>query len=222
MRQTVSVIRTPYTSFAEQVEGLILPLPFGGHPALDFCNTFAGWGDDAHSGDYLRTYDHLAVWAAASGLTDEVTANRLRRRAAREPAQARAALDHAVRFRAALYEVLTSDGSPGAWRTVATDAQAAAAAALLDHRGDSVRWRLSDRAGLALPRLVVARAAAELLTSDARAHVGRCPGAGCGWLFLDPSGRRRWCTMATCGNRAKVRRHHERVRARAGRRPVTA
>ena len=54
---------------AERVEGLVLPAPLSGHPVLDFCNTFAGW-DGQESGDYLRTYDHLAVWAAAAGLLD--------------------------------------------------------------------------------------------------------------------------------------------------------
>ncbi len=31
----------------------------------------------------------------------------------------------------------------------------------------------------------------------------------CGWLFLDSSrgGRRRWCSMSTCGNREKASRH---------------
>jgi predicted RNA-binding Zn ribbon-like protein len=37
--------------------------------------------------------------------------------------------------------------------------------------------------------------------------VKACPGDSCGWLFLDPRGRRRWCIMATCGNRSKVRAH---------------
>lgn len=33
--------------------------------------------------------------------------------------------------------------------------------------------------------------------------------ARCGWLFLDSSrgGRRRWCSMSTCGNREKASRH---------------
>ncbi|TIU06903.1 MAG: CGNR zinc finger domain-containing protein, partial [Mesorhizobium sp.] len=36
-----------------------------------------------------------------------------------------------------------------------------------------------------------------------------CP--RCGWLFLDTSrgGKRRWCSMRTCGNREKVSRHRE-------------
>lgn len=35
---------------------------------------------------------------------------------------------------------------------------------------------------------------------------------GCGEIFHDrsPAARRRWCSMTTCGNRAKARRHRER------------
>ena len=38
-------------------------------------------------------------------------------------------------------------------------------------------------------------------------------GPSCGWLFLDTSGRRRWCSMTTCGSRVKMRRLYERRRA---------
>lgn len=44
-----------------------------------------------------------------------------------------------------------------------------------------------------------------------------CANDGCRWLFVDhsPAGRRRWCDMRTCGNRAKVARHRLRARKRA-------
>lgn len=44
-----------------------------------------------------------------------------------------------------------------------------------------------------------------------------CANDGCRWLFVDrsPGGRRRWCDMRTCGNRAKVARHRARVRQQA-------
>ena len=45
------------------------------------------------------------------------------------------------------------------------------------------------------------------------ARLHRCPGRACGWIFLDMSGRRRWCSMATCGSREKMRRMYERKRA---------
>ena len=43
-----------------------------------------------------------------------------------------------------------------------------------------------------------------------------CPGDECGWLFVDETGnaRRRWCSMAACGNRTKARRHYLRATAR--------
>ena len=41
-----------------------------------------------------------------------------------------------------------------------------------------------------------------------------CANDTCRWIFFDESrtGRRRWCDMATCGNRAKARRHRERAK----------
>lgn len=42
-----------------------------------------------------------------------------------------------------------------------------------------------------------------------------CDNDRCRWLFYDasPTGRRRWCDMASCGNRAKAARHRARVRS---------
>ncbi|WP_030736796.1 ABATE domain-containing protein [Streptomyces sp. NRRL S-31] len=64
-------------------------------------------------------------------------------------------------------------------------------------------WRAGDpvRATLAL----VARDALDLVASPAVDRVRDCAGAVCGALFLDTSrpGTRRWCSMGTCGNRAK-------------------
>lgn len=39
-----------------------------------------------------------------------------------------------------------------------------------------------------------------------------CDNDTCRWVFYDtsPTGRRRWCSMATCGNVAKARRHRAR------------
>lgn len=58
--------------------------------------------------------------------------------------------------------------------------------------------------------------AADLLLNPSRSQIRQCEGESCGWLFLDRSkaGRRRWCSMADCGNRAKVRRHYDKHLAR--------
>jgi predicted RNA-binding Zn ribbon-like protein len=42
-----------------------------------------------------------------------------------------------------------------------------------------------------------------------------CASETCRWAFYDasPTGRRRWCDMKTCGNRAKAARHRQRVKS---------
>jgi predicted RNA-binding Zn ribbon-like protein len=52
----------------------------------------------------------------------------------------------------------------------------------------------------------VARDCIDLLGGPLSGRVRNCSGEGCGVLFLDTSrqGLRRWCSMAACGNTAKV------------------
>jgi predicted RNA-binding Zn ribbon-like protein len=44
-----------------------------------------------------------------------------------------------------------------------------------------------------------------------------CANEGCAWTFFDSSrtGRRKWCDMNTCGNRAKAARHRKRLKVAA-------
>jgi predicted RNA-binding Zn ribbon-like protein len=81
----------------------------------------------------------------------------------------------------------------------------------LDHRhvGDPVEG--------ALARL--AESIARELSTGHPDRLRICANDECRWVFQDTSrtGRRKWCDMSTCGNRAKVARHRERQRAgRAG------
>ncbi|WP_214320095.1 CGNR zinc finger domain-containing protein [Nonomuraea sediminis] len=66
-----------------------------------------------------------------------------------------------------------------------------------------LRWAAEDPVAAMLA--LVARDALELVTSPAIERVRACAGEGCAALFLDGSrpGTRRWCSMDTCGNRAK-------------------
>jgi predicted RNA-binding Zn ribbon-like protein len=60
----------------------------------------------------------------------------------------------------------------------------------------------------------VVRSAADLLLSNQLKRVKQCQ--ECGWLFYDSTRNhsRRWCDMKICGNKAKARRHYERVKQR--------
>jgi predicted RNA-binding Zn ribbon-like protein len=193
------------------VDGLVLPAAVADEPALDFCNTRAGWGAPKPR-EYLTSYDHLVVWACEAALIAAPVAERLRRGAKREPAQADRVLERTLALRDSLYATCT-DSSLAAWDAAAAEARTASAAAvLIQDAPPGRRWVIPESAGLDLPALELARAAGALLASTDLEAVGRCPGEGCGWLFLDTRGRRRWCTMAVCGNRAKARRHAARAR----------
>ena len=194
----------------------------GGHPALDFVNTCAGWNGAPR--DRLGDYPALLAWADRSGAVPPAALEALRRRAADRPREADAALAAARAARAALYAVLHA-GATGATAApaalAALDARRieAATAGRLEAAaggGAVVAWSAA-RSGLRLVEHVVVAAGVALLAGPALARLGCCAGPDCGWLFLDRSagGRRRWCDMATCGNVAKARRHLARRRSAA-------
>lgn len=71
------------------------------------------------------------------------------------------------------------------------------------------RWRLEfigRESGLEWLLAAIARSAAELIVEGQNAPVKRCANSGCRLFFYDDSRtrRRRWCSMAVCGNRHKV------------------
>lgn len=63
-------------------------------------------------------------------------------------------------------------------------------------RDDSLDWLLA----------AIARSAAEIVVEGAKAPLRLCANPRCGLFFYDASRthRRRWCSMASCGNRSKV------------------
>lgn len=177
--------------------GLVQWLPWStsGNPALEFCNTCAGWG-----GERLRGYATLAVWAGHLDLIEDRQVTRLREQALRQPAEAAAVLDEARRFRTGLCACLTDPAGGRAFKAVAGVVEDAARLSVFTRGQDGLgRWQPSPSAGLRLPVCAVARSGGELLADSRRFTVRGCPSRDCGRLFLDESGRRRWCSLATCG-----------------------
>lgn len=80
----------------------------------------------------------------------------------------------------------------------------------VDVAADGVTVGRPRSAREALARLV--RDAVTLLAGAEAAHLHRCGDELCSSVYLDRTGRRRWCTDLSCGNRARVRAH----RARSG------
>jgi predicted RNA-binding Zn ribbon-like protein len=70
-------------------------------------------------------------------------------------------------------------------------------------------WKMEFQAregGLDWLLAAVARSAAEIIVEGTQARLRMCANPGCGLFFSDKSRthRRRWCSMAICGNRQKV------------------
>lgn len=82
------------------------------------------------------------------------------------------------------------------------------------------KWHLqfvARESGLEWLLAAIARSAAEILVEGNEAPVRLCANPNCGLLFYDDSrtGKRRWCSMAVCGNRHKVAEFQKRHAASA-------
>jgi predicted RNA-binding Zn ribbon-like protein len=73
---------------------------------------------------------------------------------------------------------------------------------------ERVRWTSAAQA-----LQPIARAIADLFVREDLTRVKHCAGNGCSILFIDrtKASKRRWCSMALCGNRAKSATHRARA-----------
>ena len=185
---------------------------------LDFANT-VDWRGSTRE-EFLRDYEDLLVWGRHSGALTEDQAKGLSRRARRDPAAAQDAYGKAIALRETLYRTFSA---LSARRPTNPDdlsrlnevlSESHSRMRLVPKNGGFILTWPEAQSELDLVAWVVARSAADLLTSDRLPRVHECVGQNCGWLFLDTSRNhsRRWCDMADCGNRAKARRNYARKR----------
>ena len=185
---------------------------------LDFVNT-----DEVHRGiarDSVHDFDALASWLGAALALDAERVMGLRRRAQQQPTGASAALMEAKRVRSALRRLAEHGATDEAIRL---DALAeinrvltrSAGTRRVELREDGTFARTFIPGGDAFAGLMipVVESAADALILGELGRVRRCADPRCARVFHDGTrnGRRRWCDMASCGNRAKAARHRQRV-----------
>lgn len=168
----------------------------GGALALDLTATLQARLSPAPR-ELLADAADLDRWLTAAGL-------------APDPAQAKAAeVALARRLREAIYVLASAPGAPDPAALAALNRIAAGVPAVpvLDDHG---AMRLIGPASALLTSL--ARDAIALLGSDRARRIHQCQSQSCAILFVDTSrsGDRRWCSMAACGNKAKVRAFRDR------------
>jgi predicted RNA-binding Zn ribbon-like protein len=171
------------------------------HRALDLTATVSGRKRNAPS-DALKSAADLARWLRAAGLGES---------AADESDLALARSLREAIYGLVLARVQGVSLSKSDLLTLNAIAAGHAPFVALSEDGvattfGSVRQLLT---GLALEAI-------GLIGSEQSSRLRQCEAESCAVLFLDESrtGERRWCSMASCGNRAKVRSFRQRSQVR--------
>ncbi len=189
---------------------------------LDFVNSDRSVRDHGHLADALDGFDSYVSWLSAARVLDAERAVAMLRRAQQQPTAASAALHEARRLRNVLRSLAEHSGIPHG------RAEETAISEINRILGRSARSRRVETrsyggfvrsgatvgdvfAGLLVP---VIESAADALVQGDLPRIHRCANPRCNRVFFDASrnGKRRWCEMATCGNRAKAARHRQKVR----------
>jgi predicted RNA-binding Zn ribbon-like protein len=189
-----------------------------GDLSLDFANT-AEFHASHHPEEYLNSYTDFLRWAALGRVVPAGSGQSLFKYALAHPQEAENTLVGVIALREALFHIFAARTQDQPVDEKDLDlfnhflSDALAHARLVFH-GDSAHWDWEGAENhLEAPLWPIARAAADLLTSENVERLGQCQDdRGCGWLFLDTSKNhsRRWCSMESCGNRAKAQRHYGR------------
>jgi predicted RNA-binding Zn ribbon-like protein len=192
------------------------PALIAGRLALDFANLAPSARD--------LSWDEFVSFLVDARLVSEDRATRLRPLLFTEAQAVDAVLLRILRLRESLRAIFTSilDGKPfpTSWVEPINEILRITEGhdELVAHKGTWSLQFVARESGLDWLLAAVARSAAELLVEGPRAPIRRCANPDCRLLFYDDSRthRRRWCSMALCGNRHKVaaflRRHSTRRR----------
>jgi predicted RNA-binding Zn ribbon-like protein len=179
----------------------------GNSLCLDFANS-VDWSVDGEpvKDEVLGTPADLRRWGLRLGLGES-----------KKPGVDELARAHELRT--ALHGAFTATAHgghprPAHLKTIAEHHAEAMTAARIEQAPDGAYKPTWPRGDPRRTRFAVVTDAVALLADPERLkRLRHCPGHDCGWVFLDLSGRRRWCSMDTCGSRAKMRRLYERQRA---------
>jgi len=190
----------------------------GGVLCLDLANTVS---DRQHmpGTDYVNNFDNLLYWAVKKAkVISEGTALVLQKRALAEPAKARQFCKEAIELRELIYHMFLQVSKNEAVSSGDLDTFNEIVKKYLPHLilrqkgrdfSEAWNWEADSFYQVLAP---VVKTAYELLLSDKLDRIKQCGSDHCGWLFLDTSknGKRRWCSMKTCGSNDKAIKYYYR------------
>jgi predicted RNA-binding Zn ribbon-like protein len=191
-----------------------------GDLSLSFTNT-NDWHASDHPEEILHTYNGLVLWAKSLQVVSSEEADQLWHLAGQRPLEAEEVYRRATQLRESLYRIFTAiirgeTFSERDFGTLNQEISSSYSNIRIRNKTEGFEWTW-DQNPEALDKVIwpIVKAAVELLTSDQLDRLGQCADdRGCGWLFLDTSRNRsrQWCSMESCGNRAKAKRYYNRTR----------
>lgn len=201
-------------------EGFTLPRLRAGSLCLDFVNTVdPRYGDERE--DYLTSYEALVRWGHYTNVLNKAQADGLIDRGRQVSEAAVGVLARALVLREALdalFEAIAEGVSPAddALAVLNPEFSRAMSHLQVQKQGTDFKWEWNEEA-LDTVLWAVARSAAELLVAPELDRLRICRNDDCRWMFLDMSKNRsrRWCSMDSCGNVVKQRRHQHKIRIEA-------
>ncbi|MEM9470689.1 MAG: CGNR zinc finger domain-containing protein [Pseudomonadota bacterium] len=160
----------------------------GGRLALDFVNTADWSGDGQIVHEKIVTQADIGAWLDRLDIDTPVAGIHI---------------PELLAYRLELRHLFLDSGDPSILNAA---------------RGISIASAVAPKRAAAdqpLHALLAVSALSILMDERERKRLKMCPGNGCGWLFIDETknARRTWCSMETCGNRAKAARHYARSKA---------
>jgi predicted RNA-binding Zn ribbon-like protein len=190
----------------------------GGELCLDFTNTLHDRTIEG-SKDYLECFDDLVDWLAFTRALSGAEVQRLRKDSAAHPMKAKQGFWDAVNFRELLFRILFAlaiHKNPHPDDLASLNQELAR---ILQHTRlsySSKRFtacRDHDVDTLTTALWPICRSAIDLLLANNFDRLKKCP--KCHWLFYDKSknGKRRWCSMETCGSIDKSLRYYYRKKS---------
>jgi hypothetical protein len=186
-------------------------------PRWSASNTRAGWGDPVPK-EYLVSYDHLVLDTRGGLHRRDLSRHFVAMR--RGAGLGGPGLARSRRSGRPLRLPHGQRGPAGVGRRREPGSSRAARALIRSVRR---RCRAGHQPGRRAPPPAAGHRRRPPATSSPRVRprLFRPARCGCGWLFTNPTGRRRWCSMAICGNRAMspARRATPAIVTRGDRRP---
>ncbi|MCG8569008.1 MAG: CGNR zinc finger domain-containing protein [Spirochaetes bacterium] len=187
----------------------------GGHYVLDFINTVEGRDSDEFKEQLFDFLDVLA-WCRKVKLLSSYHIKKLYQRAIKNQEKAEKCYKSVIRLRNILYEIFNSlaenkEIDDYSWFIFNKRLKTALYHYKLIKKNHQFKWGFkAGKNPLQFVQYPLLKGAAELLMDLDLKRLKKCPMSDCGWLFLDISrnNSRKWCSMETCGNRAKAQRFY--------------